>query len=225
MAATLSTAESTARTDAETLTKWAPSSPAEQAHEDFLNAHPFVQGLRANPAYSESRPHMKIPAGWRPHNLTAGTLMGENRVPFPPLAWIDVTSETKDYVQISYVGQELCGHPGIVHGGYLATVLDEGLARASFAALPNKIGLTASLTVNYKAPCKAGQYIVLRGQVTKAEGRKAWVDGRIETLPEAGEEPVVLATATALYIEPREAKVSYMSGKVTSDLVLNYLDF
>lgn len=199
----------TPKSDAETTQMWIPGDDSEQAHDDYINAHPIVQALRTNPAFVESRPHLKIPPAWRAHNLTAGTLMGPDRVPFPPVAWLDATGDRKEYVQISYVGQELCGHPGIVHGGYLATVLDEGLARSAFAALPHHVGMTANLNINYRAPCKAGQYIVLRGEVTRSEGRKAWVEGRIETLPVGDEKPVVLADATGLFIEPKQAAVSY----------------
>lgn len=196
------------KTDADTVREYTPRDETEQAHDDYLRAHPVVQALRADPAFVESRPHLKIPAGARRDNLTAGTLMGPQRVPFPPVAWQDAGGPTKTYVQVSYVGSELCGHPGIVHGGYLATALDEGLARCAFAALPAKIGVTANLSINYRAPCMAGQYIVLRGEVVKAEGRKAWVEGRIETLPEGDEQPVVLAEATGLFIQPKHLTVS-----------------
>lgn len=208
----------TPKSDQDTLREWTPTDDKEQAHEDYINAHPLVQALRANTAFAESRPHLKIPPSWRLHNLTAGTLMGPDRVPFPPLAWIDAEGPKKEYVQLSFAGQELCGHPGIVHGGYLATVLDEGMARTAFAALPRKVGMTANLNINYKAPCMAGQYIVLKSELTKSEGRKAWVEGRIETLPKDGEEPIVLVEATALYIEPKQAAVSVQSSKYAPPL-------
>ncbi|KAJ9157688.1 UPF0644 protein PB2B4.06 [Pleurostoma richardsiae] len=190
-------------TDEDTLQMYAPSDPETQAVEDYINAHPLVAELRANPALTESRPHLKIPPAYRSHNLTGGTLLGPGRVPVPPFAWSEEGG--KQYVQVSYLGSDLCGHPGIVHGGFLATMLDEGLARTCFAALPNKVGMTANLNINYRAPAKADRYVVLRGTTTKVEGRKAWVEGRIETLPVDGEEPVLLADATALFIEPRQA--------------------
>jgi len=84
-------------------------------------------------------------------------------------------------------------------------MLDEGLARCCFAALPNKIGVTANLNVNYRNPAPASTFVVLRCRTTKVEGRKAWVEGRIETLVGEGEKPVLLAEATALFIEPRQA--------------------
>jgi acyl-coenzyme A thioesterase PaaI-like protein len=190
--------------DAESLTVYTPPDPDSEAKESFLNSLPLVQSLRQNPAFAESRPHMKLPPAWRAHNLTAGTLLGPGRVTVPPLAFAEEGG--KSYVQIFHVGTDLCGHVGIVHGGFLATVLDEGLARCCFAALPHNIGMTASLEINYKAPAKADQYLVLKAETTKVEGRKAWVEGRIETLPDEGKEAVVLATAKALYISPRGAE-------------------
>ena len=113
---------------------------------------------------------------------------------------------------IQYLGPKLCGHPGIIHGGLLATMLDEGLARCCFPALPNKIGVTASLKVEYRKPCPADRFVVLKATTTKVEGRKAWVKGRIESLvePGASELPVVYAEAEALFVEPKFAAVSYL---------------
>ena len=130
--------------------------------------------------------------------------MGPNKIPVPPLAF---AREGDEFVSITYLGTDLCGHVGMVHGGMLATMIDEGLARCCFAALPNRIGVTASLTIDYRSPTKAGSYVVLKAKTTKAEGRKAWVEGRIETLGEGEEPGKVLVEATGLYVEPRYASV------------------
>jgi hypothetical protein len=92
----------------------------------------------------------------------------------------------------------------------LATLLDEGLARCCFPALPNKIGVTANLNIDYRAPAMANQYVALRAETIQVEGRKAWVEGRIETLPADGTEPVVLVEAKALFIEPKQARVGFL---------------
>lgn len=196
-------------TDEETLSMYSPEDDVAKGIEDYINSHPVVRELRTRSDFSESRPHMKIPASQRSHNLTGGTLMGPGRVVVPPFNWNEKGG--KSMVSISYVGPDLCGHPGIIHGGFLATILDEGLARCCFAALPNKIGMTANLNINYRAPAPAGTYVVLRATTTKVEGRKAWVEGRLETLVGEGEKPLILAEATALFIEPRQAAVSAAS--------------
>ncbi|KAK3394858.1 HotDog domain-containing protein [Podospora didyma] len=192
--------------DTESLSLFSPEGDDAQAKEDFISSHPLTISLRANPDFVESRPHMKIPPAWRKHNLTGGTLIGSGKVTVPPFSWSERNGDS--FVQISHVGTDLCGHVGIIHGGFLATMLDEGLARCSFPVLPFNIGMTAKLEINYKAPAVANQYLVLRAKTVKVDGRKAWVEGHIETLPmEDGQQPIVLATASALYVSPKQASM------------------
>lgn len=194
-------------TDAETLSMFTPEHEEEIEVENYLNNHWVAKEMRSKPDFTEVRPHLKIPASYRANTLTAGVLLGPGKVTVPPIAWVEEGG--KSIVSVSFLGPDLCGHPGIVHGGFLATMLDEGMARSCFGALPYGIGMTANLNINYKAPARAGSYVVLRATTTKVEGRKAWVEGRIETLVGEGETPVVLADATALFISPKQAAVSY----------------
>ncbi|KAI0402056.1 Thioesterase/thiol ester dehydrase-isomerase [Xylaria palmicola] len=190
-------------TDEETLAMYTPQTAEERAVDDFIKNHPVAYDFRQREGFTEVRPHMKIPAAHRDRHLTGGVLSGPGRIVVPPLVFEE--DGGKSMVAISYLGNELCGHPGIIHGGLLATMLDEGLARCCFAALPYKVGVTASLNINYRAPAQADTYVILRATTTKVEGRKAWVEGRIETLVAEGETPVVLAEATALFVSPKQA--------------------
>jgi acyl-coenzyme A thioesterase PaaI-like protein len=192
-------------TDAETLTMFRPTSSETAAINDHITNHPLAQRLRAEQGVVESRPHLKIPEAMRPHNLTGGVLLGPGKIAVPPLSLAHSSEELPRLVQIAFLGEALCGHPTIVHGGLLATLLDEGLARACFPALPNKVGVTASLKIDYRAPCPAGSYVVLKAETTKVEGRKAWVKGWIEQLTEDGEPGVKYCEAEALFIEPKGA--------------------
>ena len=190
--------------DEETLTLFTPPTAEVAEIEKSIFAHTFTKGLLDDPTYVASRPHLKIPEKLRAQNLTGGTLLGTDKIAVPPLQFS--TADGSKFVSIQYLGSALCGHPGIVHGGLLGTLLDEGLARCCFPALPNKVGVTASLNITYKAPCMANQVVVLVAETTKVEGRKAWVKGRLETLPKTEEEkPLVLTEAEALFIEPRQA--------------------
>ncbi|ODA76628.1 hypothetical protein RJ55_07899 [Drechmeria coniospora] len=172
---------------------------------DFIDSHPLVAELRSRPELTESRPHLKMPAQYRERSLTGGALVGPGKVPVPASTWTE--SGGKSLISIVYVGDDLCGHPGIIHGGFLATLLDEGLAWCCFDALPYKIGVTAALNINYRKPAPAGNYLVLRAQTTKVDGRKAWVKGHIELLAEPGEEPTILTEAEALYVSPKYASM------------------
>ncbi|KAF2401122.1 Thioesterase/thiol ester dehydrase-isomerase [Trichodelitschia bisporula] len=192
-----------APSDEESLLLYLPDAdhPAAEIN-NYILEHPLTKGLTADPKFTASRPHLKIPPTLRPNNFTGGTLMGGDKITVPPLTF--VTANGSEFVSVQYLGHALCGHPGIVHGGLLATLLDEGLARCCFPALPNKVGVTASLKIDYRKPCMAGQYVVMKAETTKVEGRKAWVKGRLETLPLEGEGEV-LVEAEALFIEPRQA--------------------
>ena len=193
-----------APTDADSVAMYSAPDEVAAGINNHIANHPLTQSLRADPAWTESRPHFRYPESHKKHSLTAGTLLGPGKIPVPPVVFCE---EGKKLVSISYLGTDLCGHVGIVHGGMLATLLDEGLARCGFAALPNKLGVTASLTVNYKKPAPAGCFVVLKAETTKVEGRKVWVKGRIEVLGKTEEPGMVLVEAEGLFVEPKYAKV------------------
>ncbi|OBA19814.1 hypothetical protein METBIDRAFT_16721, partial [Metschnikowia bicuspidata var. bicuspidata NRRL YB-4993] len=78
-----------------------------------------------------------------------------------------------------HLGSHLSGHPDIVHGGLLATLLDEVSCRLAFQNIKSKKGVTANLNINYYKPCKTGYYIMLKCSVSKKLGRKCWVRGEV----------------------------------------------
>jgi acyl-coenzyme A thioesterase PaaI-like protein len=61
------------------------------------------------------------------NNFTAGALRGPGKLAITPL--VRVRWDERESVIIVHVGRGVCGHDGIVHGGLLATLLDEGLGR------------------------------------------------------------------------------------------------
>lgn len=173
--------------------------------EEFIKNHPMAAKLKSQPEFSESRPHSHTSKSDLRHSFIGRTLMGPGRIVVSPFTWIK--TDGSSLIQISYLGLDLCGHPGIVHGGMLATMLDEGFANCCSAAFPNKNGMTANLNINYRAPVLARTYIVLRVNMTKMHGRKIWVEGQIETLVTEGEKPVLMVEASALFIEIRHLSV------------------
>lgn len=167
-------------TNADTLSLFEPDDDLSREINEKIVHCSLAETLRKDPRFEEARPHLKIPPEVRPTSLTGGTLAGPGRIAVPPLMFSE--DGGKSMVSIFYLGEQLCGHPGIVHGGMLATILDEGLARACFPALPNRIGMTANLSIDYRKPSRAPGYFVLRAYTTRVEGRKAWVHGWIEPL-------------------------------------------
>lgn len=85
-------------------------------------------------------------------------------------------------VAVIHLGRALCGHDGIIHGGLLATVLDETLGRNALLNLPSRIGVTANLNINYRSPCMADQFVVVKTKLVELKGRKCTVEAKMETL-------------------------------------------
>ena len=48
--------------------------------------------------------------------------------------------------------------------------------------LEARIGVTANLTINYRAPTRADQFIVIKTRLVNVKGRKVEVSARIEDL-------------------------------------------
>jgi len=100
------------------------------ALEEQLQKLPVLLKHRENEdpeAWYETRPYQSLSEECRANNLTAGALRGPGRLALPPL--VRARWDETEGVIIMHVGRGLCGHDGIVHGGLLATLLDEALAR------------------------------------------------------------------------------------------------
>ena len=75
----------------------------------------------------ETRPYQFYPEERRMSSLTAGALRGPGKLALLPLIRVK-KDESESYVFL-HLGRLLCGHDGIIHGGLLATLLDESLWR------------------------------------------------------------------------------------------------
>jgi acyl-coenzyme A thioesterase PaaI-like protein len=78
-------------------------------------------------------------------------------------------------------GTGMNSHPGLLHGGVIATILDSTLGSAVGMAIPNKSQFTAQLNVAYKYPISTPGTVLVRAWVERTEGRKTMVKGRIES--------------------------------------------
>ncbi|KAK7017428.1 UPF0644 protein PB2B4.06 [Favolaschia claudopus] len=174
-----------------------------EALEAELQSLPILRELRTRAdaeEWYETRPHQHLPENVAANTLSAGSLRGPGKLALFPLA--RVKKDESEAIVFVHVGRGLCGHDGIVHGGMLATLLDEALARNAFTNLPAKIGVTATLSLDYRAPTRADQFIVVKTQLVEVKGRKATVAGRVEDL-----EGTLLVSAKGLFVQPKYAKL------------------
>ncbi|HEY9127860.1 MAG TPA: PaaI family thioesterase [Acidobacteriaceae bacterium] len=85
------------------------------------------------------------------------------------------------------------GPPGYLHGGIIATLLDEAMSKANRAH--GVTAMTRQMQVEYLRPVPSQMPIRIEGGVTRSEGRKHWTTARI-----LNAEGVILAHASALFI-------------------------
>jgi hypothetical protein len=95
--------------------------------ENKLHSLPLVQQLSQDPAWIKTIGIFPIPKDDAVHNLTMGVLAGSGRITVKPITFYN--DKTKEIVVVMHVGQDICGHRGLVHGGFLATMLDECLGK------------------------------------------------------------------------------------------------
>ncbi len=85
------------------------------------------------------------------------------------------------------------GYPGILHGGIMATMMDEVMTYAIFDQ--DKVAVTLSMSIDFTAPGKVGHLVKVEGWVEKMEGRD--IEGAsIATDPATGK---CLAKAHGVY--------------------------
>jgi uncharacterized protein (TIGR00369 family) len=86
------------------------------------------------------------------------------------------------------------GHPGYLHGGIIATLLDEAMSK-SVRAL-GKSAMTRKMEVDYLRPVPSDVPLRIVGRVTRSDAHKHWAEAHIGN---AG--GTTLAKATGLFIE------------------------
>ena len=95
--------------------------------ERTLHSIPIVQKLSFNKDWIKTVGIFPIPKEDIRNHLTVGTLTGPGMITVKPVTFYN--DKTKEFVVVIHVGQDVCGHRGLVHGGFLATLLDECLGK------------------------------------------------------------------------------------------------
>jgi len=100
-----------------------PTSVQEQELQQELETLEVVQDHLSKPELWRRRTaYSLVTDDYRIHHLTAGTLRGDNKLGIAPALF--QSTDDSQVVSVLHVGKSLCGHPNIVHGGLLATILE-----------------------------------------------------------------------------------------------------
>ncbi len=88
------------------------------------------------------------------------------------------------------------GYPGIVHGGIVATMLDEVSSRTVFRGDPPRLVVTARLALRYRKPVPVGVPLKLVGRLLEDKGHVCRVSGAVY-----GPDDALLAESDATLFE------------------------
>jgi uncharacterized protein (TIGR00369 family) len=102
----------------------------------------------------------------------------------------------RSVVSLPVVADTFEGHPGYLHGGVIATVLDEAMSKAVRAR--GFTAMTRHMEIDYLRPVPSIAPLRVEGRVTRNEGRKHWTEAKIHDA-----EGTTLAQAKGLFIEVR----------------------
>jgi uncharacterized protein (TIGR00369 family) len=103
-------------------------------------------------------------------------------------------------VSTPVVANAFDGHPGYLHGGIIATLLDEAMSKAVRAL--GRMSMTRKLEVDYLRPVPSHVPVRIEGRVVRSDRHKHWTEARI-----LNADGKLLAQATGLFIEvPPKAK-------------------
>ncbi|KAF9909981.1 hypothetical protein EC991_007600 [Linnemannia zychae] len=184
----------------------------EQEMAELALVHEYKEKAKSG-EWKEANPYWYLTKNTTPHHLTAGTLRGENMLSVHPIKF--ERKDQKEIVLFLHLGRSLCGHDRIIHGGLLATLLDEATGMVALPNLPYHIGFTANLNLNYRKPVKADQFVMIKAEFERGEGRKGYTKASIHDL-----QGNTLVECTALFVSPKNP-VSMVANYVKNSLGLN----
>jgi acyl-coenzyme A thioesterase PaaI-like protein len=184
-----------------------PGSPADTASvlasAAVIAASPHYRKLKADEKWVEADDvYSHLSADARKTKLLSGTLWGHRKVSANKVFF---SVDGKESTSFLVLGTALCGHPNVIHGGVLATVLDEALGRLAIRQFPDGGAVTARLEVKYRAPTRAAHgiwnrdaYVVVTARVAELAERKCKVVGEIRD-----KEGKLLVQSEALFVVPK----------------------
>ncbi len=159
-----------------------------QKLEIKLNNLSIVRNLKNSKDWKISRAWDRVEQHLIDGSLT-GSLSQPGGIAIKPIIFTNL--KTREEIMIVHLGRRLCGFPFLVHGGILATILDETLSRSSlldnetFLEKTNINGLkpkALGLSLSYRFPTRTNQFVVVRTKVENVDGKDVIVTGDVETV-------------------------------------------
>lgn len=80
-------------------------------------------------------------------------------------------------------GEAHSNRAGLVHGGLIATLMDQALTALAWEAVERQPCVTVQLDTQYMAAARPGQFLEARGRVLRATASLVFVQGEISVGP------------------------------------------
>ncbi|KAL1970331.1 hypothetical protein VTN77DRAFT_5491 [Rasamsonia byssochlamydoides] len=169
-----------------------------KAIQETVNLLPIVRELRNNSDYVEWEAYSNLMEEEKVHRLTSGPLRGSRGLATQRIFW---NEKEKEIVNVVYFGHGMEGWLSIVHGGALATVMDETLGQVALRSFPARTGVTANLNLNYRAPVFSGDFYTVHARLDRdrSTDRKAYVNGEVRN-----SKGKLCVEANALFVVPKK---------------------
>lgn len=174
--------------------------------EDYFRRIPWCREYLDNPSYAPA--NTGIPRDWDPTGAGSHHTFLTKTLNTPDTIAASYTLQKKpaegqsviEIMTLMALGSDMNGHIDTLHGGTVATILDE-IAGVMLhtgrrpGGNPSSHVFTAYLNVSYKKPVRTPQIIIVKARIAFVEGRKEKV--LVEMLNRYDE---VLSSAEALFI-------------------------
>lgn len=188
-----------------------PPSLEDKRHSDDFNI-PWCKSILNDPSYTQiSHPNRIQPSDSSTQSsLFSRTLQTDSTIRAYAALYKNVIDQPEHLPEAGEVrmllslGTALNGHADVLHGGIIATIVDELTGLLVYKTYRSREIFTVSLTTAFKKPIRTPNVIFGRAWMERApERRKVWINCTLED--EAG---IVHATGEVLYIKPAdEAKI------------------
>lgn len=116
--------------------------------------------------------------------------------------------EDNKCVSYTIISEHYCGFEGILHGGIIATLLDE-ISAFTINFILSKMGVTTEANIRFYKPVKLNTLIRVEGQVTEFKDNLAIVNSSIKSI-----EGTILAECETTFLLP---KISTLAKLVNMD--------
>jgi acyl-coenzyme A thioesterase PaaI-like protein len=156
----------------------------EENMEDFSSE--WCQKLLNDPAYQHATPSTRLvdgPFGESFNSLLGRTLFTDQTLRAMKCLYKPgdkANGTTGEMLGLISIGNDMCSHTGVLHGGINTTIVDEVAGRLAVMEASQSL-MAVNLNVNLRKSVKAPGIALVKAWIERPpEGRKVWVKCRIE---------------------------------------------